>query len=133
MIKFYPKKGTILCCDFSKGFQPPEMVKVKVRPVIVITPQLPGRPGLCTVVPISSVEPKPMQAYHHKMNPSSLTPKQQGTDCWAKCDMIYTVALERLDRVRERESSGKLIYVTSKATAADIERLSRNIKRARVT
>jgi uncharacterized protein YifN (PemK superfamily) len=74
-----------------------------------------------------------MQAYHHKMNPSSLTPKQQGTDCWAKCDMIYTVALERLDRVRERESSGKLIYVTSKATAADIERLSRNIKRARVT
>jgi len=119
MIKFHPKKGTILCCDFSKGFQPPETVKV--RPVIVITPQLPGRPGLCTVVPISSVEPKPMQAYHHKMNPSSLTPKQQGTDCWAKYDMIYTVALERLDRVRERDSSGKRIYVTSKATAADIE------------
>ncbi|MEE8057670.1 MAG: type II toxin-antitoxin system PemK/MazF family toxin [Pseudomonadales bacterium] len=61
----------MLCCDFSKGFQPPEMVKV--RPVIVITPQLPGRPGLCTVVPISSVEPKPMQAYHHKMDPNSLT------------------------------------------------------------
>lgn len=35
--------------------------------------------------------------------------------------MIYTVALERLDRVRERDSSGKRIYVTSKATAADIE------------
>lgn len=119
MIRFHPKKGTILCCDFSKGFQPPEMVKV--RPVIVITPKLPGRPGLCTVVPISSVEPNPMQAYHHKMAPNSLTPKLQATECWAKCDMLYTVGLARLDRIRDRDASGNRIYLTSQATIADIE------------
>ncbi len=119
MIKFHPKKGTVLCCDFSKGFQPPEMVKV--RPVIVITPQLPGRPGFCTVVPISSVEPKPMQAYHHKMDPNSLTPKLQNTECWAKCDMLYTVSLGRLDRIRDKDPNGKRIYATGKATASDME------------
>jgi uncharacterized protein YifN (PemK superfamily) len=119
MITFHPKKGTILCCDFSKGFEPPEMVKI--RPVIVITPQLPGRPGLCTVVPISSVEPNPMQLYHHKVDPASLTPKLQATECWAKCDMLYTVGLHRLDRFREKEQGGKRIYVTGTATDADIQ------------
>ncbi|WP_040296711.1 type II toxin-antitoxin system PemK/MazF family toxin [Alcanivorax hongdengensis] len=118
MIKFHPRKGTVLCCDFSKGFEPPEMVKV--RPVIVITPQLPGRPGLCTVVPISSVEPVPMQPYHHKMDPGSLTPKMQATECWAKCDMLYTVGLNRLDRIRERKPDGKRIYMTTTATADDM-------------
>lgn len=118
MIKFHPRKGTVLCCDFSRGFEAPEMVKV--RPVIVMTPQLPGRPGLCTVVPISSVEPVPMQPYHHKMNPNSLTPKMQATECWAKCDMLYTVGLSRLDRIREREPSGKRIYMTAKVTTADL-------------
>ena len=118
MIKFHPKKGTILCCDFSKGFQPPEMVKV--RPVVVITPQLLGRPGLCTVVPISTVEPKPMQPYHHKMDPISLTPKLQKSDCWAKCDMIYTVGLDRLDRIRDKGPNGKRFYATGKATDLDM-------------
>lgn len=119
MIKFHPKKGTVLCCDFSRGFQPPEMVKV--RPVVVITPQLPGRPGLCTVVPLSTVEPAPMQAYHHKMDPDSLTPKLQKADCWAKCDMLYTVGLERLDRIRDKQADGKRIYATGKATESDIQ------------
>ncbi|PIE41784.1 MAG: hypothetical protein CSA47_02490 [Gammaproteobacteria bacterium] len=93
---------------------------VKVRPVIVITPQLPGRSGLCTVVPISSVEPMPMQPYHHKMDPASLTPKLQEIKCWAKCDMLYTVSLNRLDRIRERESNGKRVYMTAKVTATDM-------------
>ncbi len=94
---------------------------VKVRPVIVITPQLPGRPGLCTVVPISSVEPSPMQPYHHKMDIASLTPKLQAKECWAKCDMLYTVGLQRLDRCREKMHDGKRTYMTGLATAADIQ------------
>ena len=119
MIKFHPRKGTILCCDFSKGFQPPEMVKV--RPVVVVTPQLPGRSGLCTVVPLSSVEPIPMQAYHHKMSPESLTVRLNQTECWAKCDMLYTVGLERLDRIRENDAIGRRVYVTGKATIEDMK------------
>lgn len=119
MIKFHPKKGTVLCCDFSKGFTPPEMVKV--RPVIVVTPQLPGRPGLCTVVPISSVKPDPMQPYHHRMSADSLTPHLSKTPCWAKCDMLYTVGFERLDRIRERGSDGKRCYLTGKVTLEDMQ------------
>ena len=118
MIKFHPKKGTVLSCDFSEGFQPPEMVKV--RPVVVITPQLPGRPGLCTVIPLSTVLPETIQAYHHKMNVDSLTPKLQKAECWAKCDMIYTVGLARLDRIRERDQQGKRVYLTSKVIAEDM-------------
>lgn len=118
MLKFHPKKGTILCCDFSKGFQAPEMVKV--RPVVVITPQLPGRPGLCTIVPLSTVEPSPFQAYHHKMDSHFLPPKLQKSDCWAKCDMIYTVSLERLDRIRDKNDKGERCYLTGKATVEDL-------------
>lgn len=118
MIQFHPKKGTVLSCDFSKGFQPPEMVKV--RPVVVVVPQLPGRFGLCTVVPLSSVEPKPLQRYHHQMGSASLTPKLQKTTCWAKCDMLYTVGLARLDRIREKGVNGKRTYAASKVTATDM-------------
>jgi uncharacterized protein YifN (PemK superfamily) len=118
MLKFHPKKGTIVCCDFSKGFQAPEMVKV--RPVVVITPQLQGRPGLCTIVPLSTVEPDPFQPYHHKMNHNSLPPKLQKSDCWAKCDMLYTVSLERLDRIRDKDANGKRCYLTGKTTVEDL-------------
>ena len=55
-IKFPVGIGTILLCDYSRGgFQPPEMVKR--RPAIVISPRLPHRDGLCTVVPISADQP----------------------------------------------------------------------------
>lgn len=118
MIKFHPKKGTVLLCDFSSGFEPPEMVKV--RPVVVITPQLSGRSGLCTVVPLSSVEPNPMMDFHHKMDEASLTPKLKETDCWAKCDMIYTVGLARLDRIKEKDKNNKRIYTTGKVTGEDM-------------
>ena len=119
MLNFHPKKGTVLCCDFSTGFSPPEMVKV--RPVVVVSPKLAGRPDLCTVVPISSVEPVPTLLYHHKMDPNSLTAKLQGTECWAKCDMLYTVGLHRLDRIKEIGVGGKRIYVTGTVTDLDMK------------
>jgi uncharacterized protein YifN (PemK superfamily) len=119
MIKFHPKKGTVLSCDFSKGFEKPEIIKV--RPVVVVTPQLERRHALCTVVPLSTVEPIPLQRYQRKMSPLSLTPKLQDKRCWAKCDMLYTVGLARLDRIRERTSDGKRIYLTAQASSEDME------------
>ncbi|WP_336940831.1 type II toxin-antitoxin system PemK/MazF family toxin [Vibrio cholerae] len=118
MLRFHPKKGTILCCDFSEGFKAPEMVKI--RPVIVVTPQLPGRVDLCTIVPLSTVEPQPKLPFHHEMSPESLTEKLKQKTCWAKCDMLYTVSLERLDRISEKSASGKRTFVTGKATAEDM-------------
>jgi len=93
---------------------------VKVRPVVVITPQLPGRASLCTIVPLSTVEPNPLQPYHHKMDRCSLPSKLQKADCWAKCDMLYTVSLERLDRIRDKDRNGKRCYLTGNTTIEDL-------------
>jgi uncharacterized protein YifN (PemK superfamily) len=51
-IKYALGPGVTVRFDYSRGgFQPPEMVKA--RPVIVISPRLPHRDGLCTVIPLS--------------------------------------------------------------------------------
>ncbi|MEI6730857.1 MAG: type II toxin-antitoxin system PemK/MazF family toxin, partial [Pseudomonadota bacterium] len=47
-IKYHPNPGTVLTCDFS-GMIEPEMIKE--RPVVVISPRLCSRTGLCTIVP----------------------------------------------------------------------------------
>ena len=46
-IKFYPRQGTLLMCDFNTGFRVPEMVKV--RPVVVVSRT---RGQVATVVPL---------------------------------------------------------------------------------
>ena len=57
-LKFHPKPGTILVCDFRQGFRAPEMIKR--RPVVVVSPRLRNRTDLCTVVPLSTIEPRPI-------------------------------------------------------------------------
>ena len=54
-ISFHPRAGQMFMCDFT-GFQPPEMVKV--RPVVVISPKLPFRAEIVTIVPISLTAPR---------------------------------------------------------------------------
>lgn len=125
MIQFNPRKGTILRCDFSTGFQPPEMVKK--RPVIVITPRQQGGSPLCTVVPLSTKEPSPVLSFHHKMEPHSLPETYRHQDCWAKCDMIYTVSYARLDRFRIRDANGQRRWVQGRATRSDIEAIEKAV------
>lgn len=55
-LRFPPKLGTIVICDYSTGFCPPEMVKHRLA--IVVSPRLPHRDGLCTVVPLSATPSK---------------------------------------------------------------------------
>lgn len=33
--------------------------------------------------------------------------------CWAKCDMLSTVSLARLDRIKTRDRQGRRCYVVS--------------------
>jgi len=95
-----PDPGTLWMCDFNTGFKPPEMVKY--RPVVVISPQ-PGRmTGLCTIVPLSTTRPIPMEPVHHRMDPASLPGRLAQNETWAKCDMLYTVSLARLSRATRR-------------------------------
>ena len=98
-IQFDPPAGTVLLCDYSTGFRAPEMVKR--RPVLVISPRLRHRRGLCTVVPLSTTPPNHPQAHHHRLRlPVSPPAPWDESEVWAKADMLATVSFERLDLFR---------------------------------
>ena len=90
--------------------QTPEMTKR--RPVIVISPKMKDRYGLCTVVPLSTTPPRPVKSYHMRLQTRPTLPHPY--DCefhWVKADMVYTVGFERLFVPCDgKDESGKRIY-----------------------
>lgn len=103
---YQPKEGSVLICDF-RGYEVPEMIKV--RPVVVIRKHKTNS-LLVTVVPLSTTAPDRIFDHHLELQ-SHL----QGASpvCWAKCDMVATVSLSRLDRIKSRDRHGKRVYVIS--------------------
>ncbi|MHB1101955.1 MAG: type II toxin-antitoxin system PemK/MazF family toxin [Devosia sp.] len=99
-IQFALPVGTIVLCDYSLGgFRAPEMVKK--RPAIILSPRLPYRDGLCTVVPISgSFDGRDLPYVVRLELTDELPPPFVHKIVWAKCDMLATVAFERLDMFR---------------------------------
>lgn len=124
-LKFAPYFGMFVECDF-KGMIEPEMVKR--RPVIVIsTPELHGDGNrLATIVPLSTSAPDPVMPYHVFLNDIPVLPYFDSPTAWVKCDMIYTVSLDRLSlfcRGKDHDT-GKRIYIydcLSPATMARIQ------------
>ena len=114
-LQFHPAPGTIVICDFGSGFMPPEMVKA--RPVVIISPRFRSRPTLCTVVPLSSTEPTPLEPYHHRLVPGAYPPAGM-RPMWAKCDMLATVALIRLDRVKVSKREFRTFIMPAEDMAA---------------
>ena len=92
-IRHNPTPGELLRCDFTLYANPREPELVKVRPVVVI-----ARPsnGLSIVVPLSTVQPVILKKWHREMD-FKLWPKNLHNRCWAKCDIVVTVADWRLD------------------------------------
>jgi mRNA interferase MazF len=120
-IKYPVGIRTILLCDYSRGgFQPPEMVKK--RPAVVISPRLPHRDGLCTVIPLSAEEPNHRVDYVARIGFGEPLPHPFPYRVfWAKCDMIATVSFERLDLFHtERDQYGKRRYLHPKMAAGDL-------------
>lgn len=110
-ITFVPDAGDVLMCDFSSGFKPPEMVKV--RRVVVLSPRNRARiPGTYIVVPISKTTPIPPEGCHCEFKPRSYDFFDPVESVWAKADMVVSVAAHRLDRIR----------VNGKYTRAQIRR-----------
>jgi uncharacterized protein YifN (PemK superfamily) len=102
---YQPKEGTMVMCDF-RGLEAPEMVKT--RPVVVLSRSA-HNAGLVVVVPLSTTRPRIIQDYHVEF--VSLMPGMK-TLCWAKCDMIYTLNLARLDRIKVKDrQSGNRSYI----------------------
>lgn len=107
-----PEKGSILRCDFNGGFKVPEMVKV--RPVVILSPEIQKRKGLCTVVSLSTTEPNPIMPYHAEITLPVPLPNCLSQTAWIKGDMINTVGFHRLDFYRlGKDRSGKRIYYYS--------------------
>ena len=115
---YYPRPGEILLCHYDRGAVAPEMVKT--RPVVVVGPRLRRRAQLVTIVPLSTTEPMPPEAYHSLIELAvSLPPPFGSTRMWAKCDMVQSVALARLDRFREARRQGQPRRWTTGAVSAD--------------
>lgn len=115
---FHPKAGDVLICDF-RGYIVPEIVKR--RPVVIVGRKSFQRPGLVTVVPLSSTKPTPELPYHYKFTTSPVPNAPPGMVCWAKCDLSATVALERLDRFRMERGR----YETGRVTVDELRELRR--------
>jgi uncharacterized protein YifN (PemK superfamily) len=113
-VKFVPPAKSILICDFSwGGFKSPEMVKR--RPVVALTGRLPRRDNLVTVVPLSGTASDPRNKYHCRIELENDLPHPFPANVWwAKCDMVASVCLDRLDLFRtDRDHTGRRQYLTS--------------------
>ncbi|TNE59577.1 MAG: type II toxin-antitoxin system PemK/MazF family toxin [Alphaproteobacteria bacterium] len=119
----HPRTGSVLLCNFDTGFYPPEMVKR--RPVVVISPKIAARPGLCTVVCLSTTAPENVMPYHCQIDIRPKLPTGFDSDgVWVKGDMIYSVALNRLDFFRFRKSeTGKRQYYYDALSDYNIKRI----------
>lgn len=95
-ITFHPKAGMVLMCDF-RGYILPEIIKT--RPVAIISPNHLKRPGLVTVAPLSTTAPVPVCEYHYQLKGNPI-PGDSATEVWAKCDLVATVSVDRLDRIQ---------------------------------
>jgi mRNA interferase MazF len=124
-LKFHPAQGMVLICDYSTGFILPEMIKK--RPAVVITPRPRRQRQLCTVIPLSTTRPNPIENYHHRLNALSLPGKLAQVETWAKCDMLATVSLGRLDRIKSRNESGKRFYMSHHVIGEDLEAIIKGV------
>ncbi len=123
-IRFAVGPGTILLCNYALGgFREPEMVKK--RPALVISPRLPCRDGLCTVVPLSGTAPLREVRYVVRLALDAPLPEPfEQRIWWVKCDMIATVAFERLDLFRTgRDQEGKRKYLHPVLPQCDMDRV----------
>lgn len=114
---FYPKLGHVLICDFTRGFVAPEMLKH--RPVVVISPGTTHIRKLCTVVPLSTTQPATVMGWHFPLSASPLPETPAHIQVWAKCDMLYTVSFDRLDKLHRKRRQGRE-YFAPKVSPADL-------------
>lgn len=129
-IRYPVAPGTIVLCNYDTGFRPPEMVKR--RPVVVVSPRLPHRDGLATVVPLSTTPPTAAVAYVCELRLAQPLPSPFDDQVmWVKADMVATVAFARLDLFRTaRGPDGRRQYLQPKVSADDLARIRAAIAHA---
>jgi uncharacterized protein YifN (PemK superfamily) len=129
-IREHPLVGTVMLCDFNAGFKIPEMVKR--RPCVVISPKIAARPGLCTIVSLSTDPPERVMPYHCQIDLRPELPEPwESDDVWVKGDMINTVGFHRLDFFRlGKETDGRRRYLYTPLSNDNIKRIRSCVLRA---
>jgi mRNA interferase MazF len=123
----HPIPGTIVRVDLSEGFRAPEMVKR--RPAIVISPPIPGRPFLCTIVPLSTTPPSRVLSHHMQITLDPALPFPYGTQTmWVKGDMVMTVAFHRLKLLFSGKENGQRIYDVRVLDAATFQNVKNCVR-----
>ncbi|SOB94598.1 type II toxin-antitoxin system PemK/MazF family toxin [Rhodobacter maris] len=123
-LKFPPKPGLIVICDYSTGFREPEMVKERLA--VVVSPRLPYRDGLCTVVPLSTTPARSGIRYQCRIElPTAAPEPYEGKIKWAKCDMLATLAYTRmkLPYTGRDKVTGKRKYLQIVLSADELSRV----------
>lgn len=117
-LSYYPSPGVILVCHYDTNVVEPEMCKP--RPAVVIGPRLRSRGRLVTVVPLSTTAPSELLDYHCKIELTHpLPPPFDAPVMWAKCDLVSSVSLDRLDRFKEPYRRGAARQWRTGAVSAD--------------
>lgn len=110
-------------CDYNTGFVEPEMVKQ--RQVVVISPKISARPGLCTVVPLSTTAPDPVMQYHCQIDlPAEMPDWMDKVGVWVKADMLSAVGFKRLDFIKlAKDRRGKRQYAYTPVSTNELRKI----------
>ncbi len=90
---------------------------VKPRPVIIVSPKLPYRSEIVTVVPISTTAARHALPFVVKLSKNYHPNEEDDLPCWAKCDMVMNIARWRLEGFK----MGRRKWECPQATAEDLE------------
>lgn len=124
---YYPSPGEILMCRYDEQVIDPEMRKA--RPAVVMGPRLRSRARLVTVVPLSTTEPETLLDYHCRIELANPLPEPfDAAVMWAKCDMVSSVSLDRLDRFKEPyRRGGARRWRTGRVSAEQLRALKASV------
>ena len=123
----HPAQGTIVRVDLFDGFRPPEMGKR--RPAVVLSPGIPGRPLMCSIVPLSTSRPAVVLSHHMEISFNPPLPEPYPSPVvWLKGDIILTVAFHRLRLLFSRWENGQRIYDVRVLDAATFRRVQECVR-----
>lgn len=131
-MKAKPGRGRVVIVDFERSGAPiwPEM-NGKRRPCIVLQNDGMKRARLVTVVPLSTTAPEPRGREHHRLDCRWFRNWPGGggreeAECWAKCDCVTTVSLDRCTDPILLER-GFRRYLKVSVTSADLDAVERAV------
>ena len=123
-LPYNPRPKEVLRCDYS-GLVPPEMEKV--RWAVVVTPRHLNTGSLCTVIPLSTTQPRSPQPWHVRLDNDPAPNGTPGAIVWAKCDMVMRVSYQRLSAYWDGKANGRRNYVNLFVSDDEYKRIQKGV------